>query len=293
LKRLHIFQRRISGWLGLVLAISLLGPVSSPFNLAPEAQAAALPACSAAAAAQSNIRVTPSHGNAFYIDSGQGQNIDASYVGYQVHVENAAAVKSGLWISLENFNGGSVSLANPLDGQQVLRTFAGSDTQTAFFLLKATKPTTAAQKHTVRIYKAPPNIATANDVVYECQYSFSRVRETIKASANKVTEVRVDAVPRLGETFTVTVTGATGTVGAGGSPDFDSMWLSPAPRSTFPTRAMKLVSTRIVYSVQGANNVPANLTTFSNQLLINNLTAKLNDIKNGSKRATYVATYTF
>lgn len=217
-------KSRLINLVGVALIVSLLGPIPSPLSSTPKANAAAANACSASVAARNGVQVVPSHGNAFYIDSGQNQNIDASYVGYRIHVTSGAAIKSGLWVSLENFTGGSVNLANPLDGQQVLKTFAGNDTQTAFFLLKATRSTTAAQGHTVKIYSAPPSIATASDLVYECQYTFSRVRETIKASPNTVSSVSVGTVPSLGETFTVTVNGNTGVVGAGGSPDFDAMW---------------------------------------------------------------------
>jgi len=284
--------QRLKRWIRITVSFSLLPLVAvSPLVLAPSASANPV-ACSATGAAQNGLRVTPSHGNAFYIDSGQNQNIDASYVGYRIYAESGAARKSGLWVSLENFNGGSVSLANPLDGQQVLNTFAGNDTQTAFFLLKATKPTTAAQTHRVKIYSAPPSLATASELLYDCQYSFSRVRETIKASPNQVNSVTVGTIPALGETFTVTVEGNTGIVGAGGSPDFDAMWLSPAPRSTFPTRAMKLVGTKIVFSVSGGSS-SASLTTFLDQLLISNLRTKLDAIKNNAKRANYTATYTF
>ncbi|MFZ9774381.1 MAG: fibronectin type III domain-containing protein [Candidatus Nanopelagicaceae bacterium] len=284
--------QRLKRWIRITVSFSLLPLVAiSPLALAPSASANPV-ACSATGAAQNGLRVTPSHGNAFYIDSGQNQNIDASFVGYRIYAESGAARKSGLWVSLENFNGGSVSLANPLDGQQVLNTFAGNDTQTAFFLLKATKPTTATQSHRVKIYSAPPSLATASELLYDCQYSFSRVRETIKASPNQVNSVTVGTIPALGETFTVTVEGNTGIVGAGGSPDFDAMWLSPAPRSTFPTRAMKLVGTKIVFSVSGGSS-SASLTTFLDQLLISNLRTKLAAIKTNAKRANYTATYTF
>jgi hypothetical protein len=128
--------QRLKRWIRITVSFSLLPLVAiSPLALAPSASANPV-ACSATGAAQNGLRVTPSHGNAFYIDSGQNQNIDASYVGYRIYAESGAARKSGLWVSLENFNGGSVSLANPLDGQQVLNTFAGNDTQTAFFLLR-------------------------------------------------------------------------------------------------------------------------------------------------------------
>jgi len=98
-------------------------------------------ACDDGTSTQNSIAVTPSQGKAFYIDSGQNQNIDASYIGYRVR---SASARQGLWVKLDNFTGGFVTLANQLDSEYALDSFSGGDTRTAFFLLKATGATSAA-----------------------------------------------------------------------------------------------------------------------------------------------------
>ena len=76
------------------------------------ASPASAAACDNGTSVQNNISVTPSQGKAFYIDSGQNQNIDASYVGYRVR---SAVARQGVWVKLDNFTGGIVTLSNPLD----------------------------------------------------------------------------------------------------------------------------------------------------------------------------------
>ena len=50
-------------------------------------------ACSSSAAAQNSLKVTPSHGAAFYIDSGVTPKLDAGYVGYIVTNTSASSLK--------------------------------------------------------------------------------------------------------------------------------------------------------------------------------------------------------
>jgi hypothetical protein len=128
-----------------------------------------------------NIRATPTHSTVFYIDSGQGQNVDASYVGYQI---NTTAAKSNVWVSLDTFSGGVVSLANPADSAIPLGDIS-SETKTAFFLLKAPTNTSTAQSHILRVYSGKPGLNSSTEL-YSCKYTFTKVAETIKALANKV-----------------------------------------------------------------------------------------------------------
>ena len=83
------FMKKISA-INVVLAL-LASLLVSIATIAP----ANAVACDNGVAAQNGITVLPSQGKAFYIDSGQNQNIDASYVGYRV---KSASARQGVWV---------------------------------------------------------------------------------------------------------------------------------------------------------------------------------------------------
>lgn len=218
------------------LIFALLASLISVVAVAPQAQA--LTACIDTGAAQNSIRVSPSHASVFYIDTGVTPRIDASYVGYQVANTTGTPLK-GYWVSLTNFTGGQVSLANPADQYMQLPDIAGNETETVYFLLKASASTKVAQSHDVKVWDKRPDGASATNL-YGCTYSFKKVAETIKAAANKPFSTTVDTIGSIGTTFQVVVFGATGTIGQG-NPDVGRiLYFTPAAYSSFPTRAFRL-----------------------------------------------------
>ena len=92
-----------------LLSIFFIFPISKAITT----QANAAAACVVGGAAQNNIKVTPVHGKAFYVDFGVTPALDASYVGYQITNTSASAI-TGYWAKLSNF-GQVVNLANPAD----------------------------------------------------------------------------------------------------------------------------------------------------------------------------------
>lgn len=192
----------------------------------------------------SSVKVTAQHGKVFYIDSGQGQNVDAAYVSYKIDNTNSSggASLSNIWVKLDNFVGGVVQLANQLDESQSLGSITAANSESAFFLLKAPRSSSSAQSHVVRVYSGNPSLIGATEL-YSCTFSFIKVAETIKAAANKVTSVTTTSISKVGETMTITVEGNSGTVGAGSSVDPSMIWITPAARSTWPTQALRLEST--------------------------------------------------
>ena len=277
----------ISSQIVLALLASLLVAISTQ-SIAN----AVATACDNGSAAQNGITVLPSQGKAFYIDSGQNQNIDASYVGYQV---KSSTARQGLWVKLDSFSGGVVTLANPLDSEYALKPLSGTDTQTAFFLLKAASATSTAQKHAVTVYDGRPE---AGNALYSCTYTFTRVSETIKANPNKVDTISIGTVPGIGGTLTVSVLGNTGTIGAGKTPDFDSMWMTPAAVSSFPTRAMRLEKVETLFD--NVTNLALNDTCgagnkcFTDQLLVPGLRNIYTNLGgSGAPKLDYWIKYTF
>lgn len=232
---------------------------------------------------QNNVRVTASHGKVFYIDSGQSQSLDAAYVSYKVQNLSGAAGMTNVWASLDTFTGGAVGLANPADAYQPLGDIAASSSNTAFFMLKATASSTRAQSHVVHVYSGKPGTAGATER-YSCTFSFTKVSETIKAAANKVTSIATTTVTTIGSTMTITVQGNSGTVGAGNAIDGSMIWISPAARSTWPTGALRLESTLMSLYSNNSRNVASFLSSYSNQLRI--------PVASGTKYY-YTAVYTF
>ncbi len=264
---------------GLVLA--LLGGLAVATTTAEPAAAATVACDGAATNDQNDLRVTPSHGTVFYIDSGQGQQLDAAYAAYRVSNLNSTTARDDLWVQVGGFTGGVVQLANPADAAQPLGDIAASGSATSFTLLKATASTTLAQSHVLRVYQGKPGTTGASEL-YSCTYTFLKVAETIKAAANKVTQLTTTAANVIGSTLTVTVEGNSGTIGAGNDVDGSMMWFSPAARSSWPTGALRLESTQVqLYSNNGRTNL---VSTYADQLRI--------PTTSGSK-FYYTATYTF
>lgn len=249
--------------------------------------------------ASNSITVSPSHGKVFYIDSGQGQAVDAAYAGYVV---SASAAKTNLWVRVDTFSGGVVSLANPTDHDYRVGDIASGSSKTSFFLLKANSSTVRAQSHIVRVYNESPDLAGAQEI-YSCIFSFSQVKETIKANPNKVTAVSTTPTSTsnmaLGSSFSITVLGDTGQIGAGSNPDLDMMWMSPAAKSNWPTNALRLESTVVKFADVASKVSACTATTgaskclFRDQLLIKNLKTVATGIKASAKSLAYEAVYTF
>ncbi len=265
----------------LTLTLSLLSTLFTGVNFATTATATPSDVCNGSYL-YNNVRATPTHSTVFYIDSGQGQNVDASYVGYQI---NATAPKSNVWASLDTFSGGVVSLANPADSAIPLGDIS-SETKTAFFLLKAPTNTSSAQSHILRVYSGKPGLLSSTEL-YSCKFTFSKVSETIKALANKVQSVTPSTTSYvLGNTMNIVVEGDTGQIGSGNAIDGDMIWVSPVSKSSWPTSALRLVSTNLKFW----NNSSKNVNAFEGEYVD---TLRVRNLRSLDTRLYYTATYTF
>jgi hypothetical protein len=287
--------RRRFGIVAASMVFALLGGlVTSALGAAPAD--AAVTACSASSA-QNGITVAPSHGSVFYIDSAASQRMDAAYLGYVV---TSSTARADLWVGVSAFSGGSVGPADPNDTARSIGALTAGGSKTAYFLAKAGAPTTRAQSHLVTVYSGMPELASST-VLATCTFTFTQVKETIKANSNKVTSVVTSpastAGMTLGQTFTVTVEGDTGVIGDGtSSPDRDMMWLSPAARSSWPAGSVRLESSRIRLgtSLADARSCTTESTCqFTDVLLIRNLKTVAEAIRRNTRSLSYVATYTF
>lgn len=254
---------------------------------------ATLATCSNSSPAQNNITVAPSHGSVFYTDTGVTPNLDAGYIGYRV-TNGTGSTQSDLWAKVGDFTGGKLDLANSQDNIMQLPSLSNGATGASYFLLKATGATTSAQSHTLRIYSGRPDL-NSSSLLYECSFSFSKIKETIKAAANKVANnglntsaaIEVsDTTPELGQSLTITVEGQTGQIGAGSTPDFDILWFSPSALSTWPTRALRLENVSITFDGNKNWNTSGDQVTYTNQLLIPSADG-LSNVDNSEYRVTY------
>jgi uncharacterized repeat protein (TIGR02543 family) len=252
----QLFRRVRVVAIGLVALIVGATLSFSEMAVAPPAYAGNGGVCeSTGGTAYNNLKVYPSHGKVFYIDSGQNQTVDAAYAGYRVE-NTSSSTQSNLWAKVDSFTGGVVGLSNPNDAYFRIGDIPGSSTLPAYFLLSAGTSSTKAQSHVLRVYSGDPRLSGASEL-YSCTYSFQAVKETIKASANKVTAVSSVSASRVGGDLVVTVQGQTGTIGSGtSSPDGEVLWFSPAARSSWPSSSLSLRSTRIRFA---SNKYPAAL----------------------------------
>jgi uncharacterized repeat protein (TIGR01451 family) len=163
--------------------------------------------CLGGVAAQA-FTITRTSSPVFYIDKDIGQF--GMYVSYQI-VNNSGTSYPDVWVAVDTFTGGAVSLATGEDGIVQLGAMAPGEMKTAYFYLQASAPSLSGQSHTVRVYSSRPP-ATPID---SATFTQSVVEQTIQANANKITTtVSGPNPPGLGGIVTVKVTGHSGTIGS-------------------------------------------------------------------------------
>lgn len=183
-------RRSLSSALTVVLTAGFLTVVSS--GPAAALQDSTTSCWNATEETATKLKVEPSNGKAFYIDSGITPKLDSSYLAYRVTNTDSTA-KTNLWVRVSNFapvtgTTSVVSLVNAADRFQQIPSLAAGATKTAFFLIKASGPSAVGQKHLVQVYDRRPDLTGAT-VQYNCTFTFESVQETIKASANKVDSI--------------------------------------------------------------------------------------------------------
>ena len=186
--------------------------------------------------AQAQVTITRTSAPKFYMDSSISPQLLGMYTSYKITNTGGTAIPD-VWVGIDGFTGGVVSLATNEDGVMHLGSLASGETKAAFFYLQATGATTVDQTHTISVYPTiPPTaaLATAN-------FTFTDVEGTIAAAANKVTTTVAGPNPAsLGGIMTITVTGDTGTIGAAGILSF-----TPASYATWRADAYEMIASQI------------------------------------------------
>ncbi|HEV2912752.1 MAG TPA: hypothetical protein VGX92_05490 [Pyrinomonadaceae bacterium] len=222
--------------------------------------------CLGGATAQA-FTITRTSSPIFYVDTVAGQR--GMYVSYQI-LNNGATSYPDVWVAIDTFTGGVVSLAPREDGIVQLGPMAPGQMKTAYFYIQASGATTVDQSHTVRIYGTRPPTTELQSATF----TQTDVENTIQANANKITTtISGPNPPGLGGIVNVEVTGHTGTIGSQNLQSF-----TPACDVNWAASSYQLVTTTIVFT--GGNNV-----TYTDQLYVDNLTSPSD--------TGYVVTYSF
>jgi uncharacterized repeat protein (TIGR01451 family) len=215
----------------------------------------------------SAIVITRTSSPIVYMDATITPSLQGMYVAYQIS-NNDGVNYPDIWVRIDSFSGGVISLAPNEDGLVHLGPLAAGQTKTAFFYIQCSSVTATPQTHTVRVY---PNRFGSGQLAGA---NFSMTSEdTIQANANKVVTVVTGPNPaELGGIVTMTVSGDTGTIGAERILSF-----SPAAYLNWRADAYELINTTITLS--GGNN-----GTLNDQLYA---------IAASNGDSSYVVVYTF
>jgi hypothetical protein len=219
-------------------------------------------------------------GNVIYVDTSNNVNpkLQGNYVSFSVTNDTGSAITDA-WVTIGSFTGGFVSLAPNENGIAHLGAMSTGATKPVFFYLQVNCSSfsagqcniASAQGFTVKLDSGPP----ATNQLQSQAFSVT-VSETIGSSNNTVSSVTVStSSPTLGSTVSITVTGATGTVGSA-----KVFYASPQTTVGFPATTFRLIGTTVTFS-------GANTGTVTNQLLVPTSTFS----STASTSYSFVATY--
>ena len=267
----------------LIAILALLSPaVGAPSSNPISVQAVgAVVACSGGA---SGITVTELHGPVFYVETAAGKPFTSQYVGYKFTNGASADAQSGLYMTLDTYTAGLRKGTYAADSVPIGALAAGASAKGYQYVARTGSATASvpagAQSYRVVLWSGDP---AASGAVPVCSYvdSFTSITDVTAASANKVNSVSVDNLtPALGEQFTVTIGGTTGTWPAD-KPDDDpgGFASSPAVLDTWPASAYRLEAVSMVFT-------PSSIT--KNDFLWVNL-----GVLNPTNNSPYTLTYTF
>jgi hypothetical protein len=191
--------------------------------------------------------VVSESGDVMYTDLGNGLN--ATYLVFQVSADEAVP---DVWLKLDTSSSSIISNVGTGVHQLKFNQSTGAHgtdptpgtglvmnvPKSVFFLVKASQTTETNQTLTVRVYDGDPSGSGTE----QANQAFTfKVRDTIQAHANKVnTVVTIPNNPVPGQFGRITVTGCTGTVGAG-----KVLYFTPVSDDTWPADAFEFVDSDI------------------------------------------------
>jgi hypothetical protein len=183
--------------------------------------------------------ISPTSPGTFYGDFNISPALSAGYASFSI-TNDTGTPAADLWVSIGNFSG-VLGLAPLEDGAFHLGALAAGASGTAFFYLSAPAASALPQGYRVCVHAGPlpsPSLACSD-------LSFNSVQDTIRAGNSSVDgvilSIEVDPNPPvLGETFSMTVQGRTGTLGAA-----QVLAFSPASTPDWPADCYELYATEL------------------------------------------------
>ena len=197
-----------------------------------------LDSSSAVATLSGGLEVKANHTGIFPTNFNLSPAQDSIYISYTVK-NTSGTDKENLWVSIEDFTGGSVGPVNPGETLRYVGDLAAGQSKTVYFYLKATAQTETDQQHRVSVTTGQPG-TDALTASAELLFSFDAVRGVGDGSGT-VRDLRFNtSAPPLGGEFKLSVLG---NVGSGSQPYF----FTPAVLSNWPVDALRLEQIRIVF----------------------------------------------
>ena len=199
------------------------------------------------------LSVTELHGPVLYVED-DFTPFPSQYIGYRVTNGTGGAL-SGLRLRLTTFSAG-LQLGTYAPASVPIGALGVSATKNVYQFVSMTgsEAPVGAQSFVAEFWEGDPTLPGSQIV---CSYTddFASVSDTIAAAANKVTGVSFStASPTLGTAFTVTVTGETGTIGAGEDSDPNVFLTSPSVLDAWPASAFRLEGVVVNFVASGKSS---------------------------------------
>lgn len=218
----------------------------------------------------------------FFVDTTITPKLLSSYTAYLI-TNTSGNPQNDVYVKIGNFTGTGnvISLGAGASNKYKIGNMANGASSPAFFYLTATGATANVQNHDISVYLGDPDNGGVIQGTAQT-FGLTTVQDTIKAAANKITGGSVSAGSslKLGDTFTVSVSGQSGTLGAGPGgtvPIQQLAFAGPSVLATFPAGAFKLLSTNLAFDAGSPATVANSLAT----------------TRSASSSVNYTMTYTF
>lgn len=226
------------------------------------------------------VNITRRSASEMYINDDISPEKRGQYLLYEI--DNTSAIAFEAYVRIDNFIG-DIRLGDQASEIYSIGILAPGEVGHAYFYV-VTDLTISGQNgsvigtntHDINVYNGNPEESGA--LLHSENFEINIVEDVIKANANKVIGVTVNETPLVGETFSITVNGETGTIGAALVVNF-----SAATHTEWPANDLKLVHTIVDFSKINGSNGNDGLS-FENEL---NFTVL------DTKNTAYEITYTF
>lgn len=226
------------------------------------------------------INITRKSTAFFYLNDDVAPEKSAQYALYEI--ENTGSNTIDAYVKADNFVG-AIRLADNESGIYHIGTLASGEKGHAYIYIGTDLAVSGQNQvipgtntHDINVYNGDPsNGGTLAETV---GFDITTIEDVIKANANKVEGLTVSGSTELGNTFAVTVTGKTGTIGAAKIANFTA-----ATNMDWPASSFKLINTSINFSKISGGNGNDGLVKVN----------ELNFIMPDTKNTAYEVVYTF